>query len=116
MPYARCLLACEASGDDLELLQRRFGAGFELVAHRLTTLQRVGARGLPFFLVRIDRAGQASKRFSGASGSPFTERDARCPLWHVHQAFARPEGLIVQMDELEDGAIWLTLSRAVTPQ
>jgi len=116
MPYARFLRACEATGYDLELLQRRFGAGFEQVAHRLTTLQRVGARGLPFFLVRIDRAGQASKRFSGASGSPFTESDARCPLWHVHQAFDRPDGLFVQLVELEDGAKWLTLSRAVTPQ
>ena len=45
MPYARFLRACEATGYDIELLQRRFGAGFEQVAHRLTTLQRVGARG-----------------------------------------------------------------------
>ncbi|MEL4403164.1 ImmA/IrrE family metallo-endopeptidase, partial [Shewanella algae] len=59
MPYARFLRACEATGYDIELLQRRFGAGFEQVAHRLTTLQRVGARGLPFFMVRIDRAGNA---------------------------------------------------------
>jgi predicted transcriptional regulator len=79
-------------------------------------LQRVGARGLPFFLLRIDRAGQASKRFSGASGSPLTESDARCPLWHVHHAFDRPDRLFVQLVELEDGAKWLTLSRAVTPR
>ena len=116
MPYARFLRACEASGYDLDLLQRRFGAGFEQVAHRLTTLQRVGARGLPFFLVRIDRAGQASKRFSGASGSPLVESDARCPLWRVHHAFDRPGSLIGQLVELEDGARWLTLSRAGAPQ
>ncbi|QDZ06746.1 ImmA/IrrE family metallo-endopeptidase [Sphingomonas panacisoli] len=116
MPYARFLRACEATGYDLELLQRRFGAGFEQVAHRLTTLQRVGARGLPFFMVRIDRAGQASKRFSGASGSPLTESDARCPLWRVHHAFDRPGDIAVQLVELEDGARWLTLSRTVTPQ
>jgi predicted transcriptional regulator/DNA-binding XRE family transcriptional regulator len=116
MPYARFLRACEATGYDLELLQRRFGAGFEQVAHRLTTLQRVGARGLPFFMVRIDRTGQASKRFSGASGSPLTESDARCPLWRVHHAFDRSGDVAVQMVELEDGARWLTLSRTVTPQ
>jgi len=116
MPYARFLRACEATGYDLELLQRRFGAGFEQVAHRLTTLQRVGARGLPFFMVRIDRAGQVSKRFSGASGSPLVESDRRCPLWRVHSAFDRPGDLIVQLVELEDGARWLTLSRTVTPQ
>jgi len=116
MPYARFLRACEATGYDLELLQRRFGAGFEQVAHRLTTLQRVGARGLPFFLVRIDRAGQASKRFSGASASPLAESEARCPLWRIHAAFDRPGTLAVQLVALEDGARWLTLSRMVTPQ
>ncbi|MEG3149651.1 short-chain fatty acyl-CoA regulator family protein [Sphingomonas sp. ZT3P38] len=116
MPYARFLRACEATGYDLELLQRRFGAGFEQVAHRLSTLQRVGARGLPFFLVRIDRAGQASKRFSGASGSPLAEAEGRCPLWRVHHAFDRPGSLAVQLVELEDGARWLTMARTVAPQ
>jgi len=116
MPYARFLRACEATGYDLELLQRRFGAGFEQVAHRLTTLQRVGARGLPFFLVRIDRAGQASKRFSGASGAPLADAEGRCPLWRLHHAFDRPGTLAVQLVELEDGARWLTMARTVTPQ
>ena len=116
MPYARFLRACEATGYDLELLQRRFGAGFEQVAHRLTTLQRVGARGLPFFLVRIDRAGQASKRFSGASGAVLADAEGRCPLWRLHHAFDRPGQLAVQLVELEDGARWLTMARTVTPQ
>jgi len=116
MPYARFLRACEATGYDLELLQRRFGAGFEQVAHRLTTLQRVGARGLPFFLVRIDRAGQASKRFSGASGAALADAEGRCPLWRLHHAFDRPGALVVQLVELEDGARWLTMARTVTPQ
>ncbi|MEO5867482.1 MAG: short-chain fatty acyl-CoA regulator family protein [Sphingomonas sp.] len=116
MPYARFLRACEATGYDIELLQRRFGAGFEQVAHRLTTLQRVGARGLPFFMVRIDRAGQASKRFSGASNAPLIEAEGRCPLWRLHHAFDRPGSLMVQLVELEDGARWLTMARTVQPQ
>ena len=116
MPYARFLRACEATGYDLELLQRRFGAGFEQVAHRLSTLQRVGARGLPFFMVRVDRAGQASKRFSGASASPLGEAEGRCPLWRIHHAFDRPGSLAVQLVELEGGARWLTIARTVAPQ
>lgn len=116
MPYARFLRACEATGYDSELLQRRFGAGFEQVAHRLTTLQRVGARGLPFFMIRIDRAGQSSKRHAGASGSPLVAGDSRCPLWALHQAFDRPGKLIVQLVELEDGSRWFTLARTVRPQ
>jgi hypothetical protein len=116
MPYARFLRACEGTGYDLELLQRRFGAGFEQVAHRLTTMQRVGARGLPFFMIRVDRAGQASKRYGGASGAALVEAEGRCPLWRLHHAFDRPGTLAVQLVELEGGARWFTMARTVTPQ
>ncbi len=127
MPYARFLRACEATGYDIELLQRRFGAGFEQVAHRLTTMQRVGARGLPFFMLRIDRAGQSSKRYAGASGSPLVETDARCPLWGLHAAFDRPGSVVKDLVELEDTSAdsgqatrqatrWFTIARTVQPQ
>ena len=116
MPYARFLRACESTDYDLDLLQRRFGAGFEQIAHRLTTLQRVGARGLPFFMVRIDRAGQSSKRYAGASNSPLVDGDLRCPLWTLHNGFDRPGIHQRQLVELEDGSRWLTLARTVHPQ
>lgn len=116
MPYARFLRACETTRYDIELLQRRFGAGFEQVAHRLTTLQRVGARGLPFFMIRIDRAGQSSKRYVGASGAALVEAEGRCPLWRLHHAFDRPRYLAVQLVELEGGERWLTMARTVVPQ
>lgn len=116
MPYARFLRACEATGYDIELLQRRFGAGFEQVAHRLTTLQRVGQRGLPFFMIRIDRAGQASKRYTGASAAPLVEADGRCPLWRLHAAFERPGRVERDLVELEDGSRWFTIARTVHPQ
>ena len=116
MPYARFLRACESTGYDLALLQRRFGAGFEQVAHRLTTMQRVGARGLPFFMIRIDRAGQSSKRYAGASASPLVETDGRCPLWALHQAFGQGQRILRQLVTLEDESRWFTLSRGVHPQ
>jgi predicted transcriptional regulator/DNA-binding XRE family transcriptional regulator len=116
MPYGRFLRACESTGYDVELLQRRFGAGFEMVAHRLTTLQRVGARGLPFFMIRVDRAGQSSKRYAGASTSPLVESAERCPLWRLHDTFDRPGELVRQLVELEDGSRWFTLARTVNPQ
>ncbi|HTH28578.1 MAG TPA: short-chain fatty acyl-CoA regulator family protein [Sphingobium sp.] len=112
MPYARFLRACEQSGYDILLLQRRFGAGFEQVAHRMTTLQRVGARGLPFFMLRIDRAGQASKRYAGASGAPLVEAEGRCPLWRVHRVFERPGEVRTHLVAL-DGDRWFTLARTV---
>ena len=123
MPYARFLRACEGTGYDIELLQRRFGAGFEQVAHRLTTMQRVGARGLPFFMLRLDRAGQSSKRYAGASGSPLVETDARCPLWNLHTAFERTGSVVKDLVEIETAATdngqatrWFTIARTVQPQ
>ena len=117
MPYGRFLRACEATGYDLPVLQRRFGVSFEQLAHRLTTLQRVGQRGLPFFMLRLDRAGQASKRFAGASNSPLVEGDQRCPLWAATRAFERNRELVVQSVELQDmpgaPAHWFTMARTV---
>jgi predicted transcriptional regulator len=115
MPYARFLRACEATGYDMELLERRFGASHEQVAHRLTTLQRVGARGLPFFMIRVDRAGQVSKRYAGASGSPLVEGPGVCPLWALFDAFVRADEPVAQLVEAEDGSRWLTMARCVQP-
>ena len=64
LPYSRFLRECEATKYDIELLSHRFGASFEQVAHRLTTLQKPDARGIPFFFLRMDSAGNVSKRFS----------------------------------------------------
>lgn len=117
MPYGRFLRACEQTGYDLAVLQRRFGVSYEQVAHRLTTLQRVGQRGLPFFMARVDRAGQFSKRFSGASGATLLESDASCPLWVVHRAFERRGENCVQavaVNGVDAGPDhWLTISRTV---
>lgn len=113
MPYARFLRACEGSGYDLALLERRFGVGFEQVAHRLTTLQRVGARGLPFLMIRFDRAAQASKRYAGASGSPLVDGAIRCAVWRAHQAFEAPGSAVDDLVLLEDGSRWVTRARTI---
>ena len=117
MPYGRFLRACEQTGYDLTILMRRFGTSFEQTAHRLTTLQRVGQRGLPFFMARVDRAGQFSKRFSGASGATVLESEASCPLWVIHEAFERRGELCVQPVMVEGAdsgpAHWLTMARTV---
>ncbi len=115
MPYARFLRACEATGYDLDLIRRRFDASPEQVAHRLTTLSRVGARGLPFFMLRTDRAGQVSKRFAGASNAPLVEGPGLCPLLDTFTVFQRPDERIVQLVALEDGSRWFTSSRCVGP-
>ena len=117
MPYGRFLRACDQTGYDLTILQRRFGVGFEQLAHRMTTLQRVGQRGLPFFMLRFDRAGQLSKRFSGASGATFFERDTLCPLWSALRAFERPGEWCVEAIDVDGvsagGAHWISIARTV---
>jgi predicted transcriptional regulator/DNA-binding XRE family transcriptional regulator len=117
MPYGRFMRACEATGYDLTILQRRFNVSFEQLAHRLTTLQRVGQRGLPFFMARIDRAGQFSKRYAGASGTPLLDSDTSCPLWNAHQAFERVGRICTQLIEFSDASgqatQWFTIARSV---
>ena len=115
MPYRRFLRACEATGYTFPVLMRRFGVSFEQLAHRLTTLQRVGERGLPFFMARIDRAGQFSKRYIGASKADFLNAPGTCPLWNMHRAFAARGEWVAQLLNME-GSVperWLTISRAV---
>lgn len=112
MPYGRFVASCETLGYDVELLQARFGAGFEQVAHRLTTLQRPGARGVPFFLMRLDRAGNVSKRLS-AFPTPLAQHGGGCPLWAVHTAFDRPGKIVRQIVETEDNGRFLTIARTV---
>ncbi|MFM5952781.1 MAG: short-chain fatty acyl-CoA regulator family protein [Novosphingobium sp.] len=117
MPYGRFMRACEATGYDLTILQRRFNVGFEQLAHRLTTLQRVGQRGLPFFMARIDRAGQFSKRYAGASGTTMLESDVACPLWTIHRAFDQAGRILPQTVEFAEPngqtARWFTMARTV---
>ena len=113
LPYARMLEAAQALRYDVETLAARFGVSFEQVAHRLSTLQRDGARGIPFFFVRIDPAGNVDKRFS-ASGFPFARFGGSCPHWLIHTAFGTPDRMCVQAAELPDGAAFLCFGRVLT--
>ena len=112
MPYAAFLAAAQALRYDVEALAARFGISWEQACHRLSTLQRPGARGVPFFFLRVDPAGNVSKRFS-AAGFPFARYGGSCPRWVVHTAFAQPGAVQVQVAELPDGAAYLCFARAV---
>jgi len=112
MPYGRFQTAAEALGYDIVLLGQRFGASFEQVCHRLTTLQRPTARGIPFFMLRLDQAGNVSKRF--ASGRFQLSRfGGTCPLWNVHATFAAPGKILTDVVELPDGTTYFSIARTV---
>ena len=95
MPYARFAEAGRTSRYDLDVLQARFGVSFEQACHRLTTLRRPGDEGMPFHLIRVDIAGNISKRFS-ASGIRIARFGAACPRWNVYDAFSTPGMLRVR--------------------
>jgi predicted transcriptional regulator/DNA-binding XRE family transcriptional regulator len=113
MPYAAFARAVEARRYDIEALARQFGASFEQVAHRLTTLQKPGQEGVPFFFIRVDAAGNVSKRLDGA-GFPFARHGGGCPLWNLHQAFRTPRQVVTQWLELPDGQRFFSIARTVT--
>jgi predicted transcriptional regulator/DNA-binding XRE family transcriptional regulator len=113
MPYAPFAKAAEARRYDVEALGRQFGASFEQTAHRLTTLQKPGQERVPFFFIRVDEAGNVSKRLDGA-GFPFARHGGGCPLWSVHHAFRTPRQIVTQWLELPDGQRFFSIARTVT--
>jgi predicted transcriptional regulator/transcriptional regulator with XRE-family HTH domain len=113
MPYTRFKEKADDVRHDLELLAHHFGASLEQVAHRLSTLQRPGAKGLPFFFVRVDQAGTITKRHS-ATRLQFARYGGACPLWNVHAAFETPGQFLRQLAETPDGVKYFCLARDVS--
>ncbi len=113
MPYAAFARAVEARAYDVEAIGRQFGTSFEQTAHRLTTLQKPGDARVPFFFIRVDPAGNVSKRLDGA-GFPFARHGGGCPLWTVHTVFKHPREVVTQWLELPDGQRFFSIARTVT--
>ncbi|MEU9304798.1 short-chain fatty acyl-CoA regulator family protein [Streptomyces sp. NPDC048269] len=113
LPYTVFHAAAEEHRYDIERLADHFGLGYETVCHRLSTLQRPRLRGVPFSFVRVDRAGNMSKRQS-ATGFHFSRAGGTCPLWNVYEAFAAPGRIHVQIAAMPDGRRYLWTARAVT--
>lgn len=113
MPYGQFLATAQDTRHDLERLATRFGASIEQVCHRLSTLQRPGAKGIPFFFVRVDQAGTITKRHS-ATRLQFARFGGACPLWNVHRAFEQPGQFLRQLAETPDGVRYVSLARDVS--
>ncbi|MFE4994312.1 short-chain fatty acyl-CoA regulator family protein [Streptomyces mirabilis] len=113
LPYRTFHAAAEEVRYDIERLTDRYGLGYETVCHRLSTLQRPRLRGVPFSFVRVDRAGNLSKRQS-ATDFHFSRTGGTCPLWNVYEAFAAPGRIHVQIAEMPDGQRYLWTARALT--
>ena len=112
MPYEAFLAAARRARYDVDALAREFEASVEQVSHRLTTLRRPGAEGLPFGLMRVDAAGFTSKR-APLPRLPLPRRGVACPLWAVYLALQSPGAIVRQLAELPDGARFLFVARAI---
>ncbi|WP_037498612.1 helix-turn-helix domain-containing protein [Sphingomonas jaspsi] len=112
MPYGRFLKACEEMHYSIDRLCGEFGANVEQVAHRFTTLSRPGQRGVPFFMLRVDPAGNISKRYAGDQ-FPFSRFGGTCPRWNLHAAFQAAGQVVTQLIETPDGHRYFTVARTI---
>jgi XRE family transcriptional regulator, fatty acid utilization regulator len=110
MPYAPFHATAERTHYDVDRIAAAFGVSFEQVCHRLTTLQREGKRGVPFFFLRVDKAGNVTKRFNATTFN-LAEYGGACPVWNIHTSFRTPGVIVPQFVELPDGERFFTLSR-----
>ena len=115
MPYERFLQTARDGRYDVEILGHRFRTSFEQVCHRLCTLRRPGAEGIPFHMVRVDIAGNLSKSFS-ATGIHFARFSAACPRWNVHQAFLTPGRTRTQLSQMTDGQAFFCIARTISKE
>ena len=112
MPYGRFLASAEQYRYSIDRLCGEYGANVEQVAHRLTTMGRPGARGVPFFMLRVDPAGNISKRYAGEN-FPFSRFGGTCPRWNMHAAFQAAGQVVTQLIETPDGQRFFTVARTI---
>jgi XRE family transcriptional regulator, fatty acid utilization regulator len=112
LPYGQFHEVAEKFRYDVERLSAFYSASYETIAHRLSTLQRPSMRGVPFSFVRVDRAGNMSKRQS-ATGFHFSSSGGTCPLWNVYETFANPGKILVQIAQMPDGRNYMWVARTV---
>ena len=113
LPYQRFLEAARETRHDIDRMRHHFGASQEQICHRLSSMQRPGARGVPFYFLRVDRAGNVTKRHS-ATRFQFARFGGACPLWNVHEAFEAPGRILVQVAEMPDGIRYLCVATSIT--
>ncbi len=112
MPYKLFHAECKKLKYDLQLLQNTFATSFEQVAHRVTCLQDMKLPGIPFHFLRVDMAGNISKRFS-LSGIEIPRYGGACPRWNVYSAFTRPGVIQAAVSKMTNGEKYVCIARTV---
>ncbi|NIJ32069.1 helix-turn-helix domain-containing protein [Sphingomonas oligoaromativorans] len=115
MPYELFRSEARRVRHDIDRLRRRFAVSFEQACHRLSTLQRPGARGTPFFFCRVDMAGNITKRHS-ATRLQFARFGGACPLWIMHEAVAIPDRILIQLAEMPEGTRYVVAAKGLVKE
>jgi predicted transcriptional regulator len=110
LPYAEFFDLVQRSRYDMDRLAHHFESSYETVAHRLCNLSDPRRRGLPWYFLRVDVAGNISKRYS-ATGLRFPQHSGSCPKSAVHVAFLTPNAIRRQYEAHPDGTTYFAFAR-----
>ena len=113
LPYPEFYREVMATRHDVELLAQLFESSYETVAHRMCNLSDPRRRGVPMHFLRVDVAGNISKKYSG-DGIRFPHHDGSCPKMAVHLAFLTPNVVAKQYSSFPDGSTYFCFAKVVS--
>ncbi|MCA9676481.1 MAG: DUF2083 domain-containing protein [Kofleriaceae bacterium] len=113
LPYGDFFAEVQRTRYDVALLAKLFASSWEMVAHRMCNLADPRRPGVPLHFLRVDVAGNISKRYS-ASGLRFPYGHGSCPKWAVHAAFMSPALVTKQYSVMPDGSTFFCFARVVS--
>lgn len=113
LPYEDYFRQVQRTAYDVEALSSEFELSYEACAHRLCNLADPKRRGIPLHFLRVDVAGNMSKKYSG-TGINFAQGSGPCPKWAVHAAFLTPSVLRRQYSMMPDGTTYFCFAKVMT--
>ncbi len=113
LPYDDFFAEVERSRYDVDKVATAFESSYETVAHRMCNLADPRRPGVPLHFLRVDVAGNISKRYS-ASGMRFPHSHGSCPKWAVHAAFLTPAVISRQFSVMPDGKLFFCFAKVIT--
>jgi predicted transcriptional regulator/DNA-binding XRE family transcriptional regulator len=113
LPYGDFFAEVQRTRYDLARLVTVFDSSWEMVAHRICNLADPRRPGVPMHFLRVDVAGNISKRYS-ASGLKFPASHGSCPKWAVHAAFMTPQAVVKQYSAMPDGQTYFCFARVIS--
>ena len=113
LPYDDFFDEVERTRYDVDRVASAFESSYETVAHRMCNLAAPRKAGVPLHFLRVDVAGNISKRYS-ASGLRFPTGHGTCPKWAVHAAFVTPAVITKQYSRMPDGQTYFCFAKVIS--